>query len=200
MLRAAQRRHWFESRRCCSVRLQPSSSTSRPHLLSLSPPQPLNHFLASSFVFRLRFPSPAYPANMTTELWYVPGPLSVAWRPSPACSVPRAGGVGTLANEIPTAPSMPYVSPASSYRPPEAARSFRSCHLADSTRDANLLTILQPFFGAMGCTAAIVFTCFGASYGTAKSGVGIASMGVLRPDLIVKSTPPPSRLAMRTER
>lgn len=39
----------------------------------------------------------------------------------------------------------------------------------------------------MGCTAAIVFTCFGASYGTAKSGVGICSMGVLRPDLIVKS-------------
>lgn len=40
----------------------------------------------------------------------------------------------------------------------------------------------------MGCTAAIVFTCFGASYGTAKSGVGISAMGVLRPDLIVKST------------
>lgn len=48
----------------------------------------------------------------------------------------------------------------------------------------------QPFFGAMGCTAAIVFTCFGASYGTAKSGVGICSMGVLRPDLIVKSMAP----------
>ena len=39
----------------------------------------------------------------------------------------------------------------------------------------------------MGCTAAIVFTCFGAAYGTAKSGVGISAMGVLRPDLIVKS-------------
>ena len=39
----------------------------------------------------------------------------------------------------------------------------------------------------MGCTAAIVFTCLGASYGTAKSGVGISAMGVLRPDLIVKS-------------
>ncbi|KAM0303328.1 hypothetical protein ACHAPM_004123 [Fusarium culmorum] len=42
----------------------------------------------------------------------------------------------------------------------------------------------------MGCTCAIVFTCLGASYGTAKSGVGIAAMGVLRPDLIVKSTRP----------
>jgi V-type H+-transporting ATPase proteolipid subunit len=40
----------------------------------------------------------------------------------------------------------------------------------------------------MGCTAAIVFTCFGAAYGTAKAGVGISAMGVLRPDLIVKST------------
>lgn len=49
---------------------------------------------------------------------------------------------------------------------------------------------VQPFFGAMGCTAAIVFTCFGAAYGTAKSGVGICSMGVLRPDLMVKSAPP----------
>ena len=47
----------------------------------------------------------------------------------------------------------------------------------------------QPFFGAMGCTSAIVFTCFGAAYGTAKSGVGISAMGVLRPDLIVKSMP-----------
>jgi ATP synthase proteolipid subunit len=50
----------------------------------------------------------------------------------------------------------------------------------------------QPFFGAMGCTSAIVFTCFGAAYGTAKSGVGISAMGVLRPDLIVKSMLLPS--------
>ena len=39
----------------------------------------------------------------------------------------------------------------------------------------------------MGCTAAIVFTCFGAAYGTAKAGVGVSATGVLRPDLIVKS-------------
>jgi hypothetical protein len=51
---------------------------------------------------------------------------------------------------------------------------------------ANLI-LIQPFFGAMGCTSAIVFTCFGAAYGTAKAGVGISAMGVLRPDLIVKS-------------
>jgi ATP synthase proteolipid subunit len=40
----------------------------------------------------------------------------------------------------------------------------------------------------MGCTSAIVFACFGAAYGTAKAGVGVSAMGVLRPDLIVKST------------
>ncbi|KAK4113837.1 V-type ATPase [Canariomyces notabilis] len=50
--------------------------------------------------------------------------------------------------------------------------------------------VYAPFFGSMGCTAAIVFTCLGASYGTAKSGVGIAAMGVLRPDLIVRNIVP----------
>jgi len=54
----------------------------------------------------------------------------------------------------------------------------------------SLCPVYAPFFGAMGCTAAIVFTCLGASYGTAKSGVGIAAMGVLRPDLIVKNIVP----------
>ena len=50
----------------------------------------------------------------------------------------------------------------------------------------------------MGCTSAIVFACFGAAYGTAKSGVGISAMGVLRPDLIVKSKIP--RVRPRLER
>ena len=31
---------------------------------------------------------------------------------------------------------------------------------------------------------------FGAAYGTAKSGVGIASMGVMRPELVMKSIIP----------
>merc|ERR1712169_103718 len=54
----------------------------------------------------------------------------------------------------------------------------------------DLCPVYAPFFGAMGCTSAIVFTCFGAAYGTAKSGVGISAMGVLRPDLIVKNIVP----------
>ncbi|KZO96879.1 V-type ATPase [Calocera viscosa TUFC12733] len=50
--------------------------------------------------------------------------------------------------------------------------------------------VYAPFFGALGCTSAIVFTCLGASYGTAKSGVGISAMSVLRPDLMMKCVVP----------
>ena len=60
------------------------------------------------------------------------------------------------------------------------------------------------FFGYMGVSCALVFASnntllfrfnsyckdLGAAYGTAKSGVGISSMGVLKPDLIMKSIIP----------
>jgi len=46
------------------------------------------------------------------------------------------------------------------------------------------------FFGFMGCTSALVFACLGAAYGTAKSGVGISSMGVMRPELVMRSIIP----------
>ncbi|EER00595.1 V-type proton ATPase 16 kDa proteolipid subunit [Perkinsus olseni] len=46
------------------------------------------------------------------------------------------------------------------------------------------------FFGFMGITAAISFANLGAAYGTAKSGVGICSMGVMRPDLVMRSIIP----------
>jgi V-type H+-transporting ATPase proteolipid subunit len=46
------------------------------------------------------------------------------------------------------------------------------------------------FFGVMGATSAIVFSCLGAAYGTAKSGTGIAAMSVMRPELIMKSIIP----------
>merc|ERR1712166_231008 len=47
-----------------------------------------------------------------------------------------------------------------------------------------------PFFGFMGCAAALVFACLGAAYGTAKSGVGVANMGVLHPEMVMKSIIP----------
>ncbi|GJN80605.1 H(+)-transporting V0 sector ATPase subunit c [Purpureocillium lilacinum] len=43
------------------------------------------------------------------------------------------------------------------------------------------------FFGAMGCATAIVFSTFGASYGTAKSAVAIFASGVLRPDRLMQN-------------
>ncbi|ORX89289.1 V-type proton ATPase proteolipid subunit [Basidiobolus meristosporus CBS 931.73] len=50
--------------------------------------------------------------------------------------------------------------------------------------------VYAPFFGSMGCAAAIVFASFGAAYGTAKSGVGLSAMGVLRPDLVMRAIVP----------
>ena len=46
------------------------------------------------------------------------------------------------------------------------------------------------FFGYLGVSCALIFANLGAAFGTAKSGVGIASMGVLKPDLIMKSIIP----------
>merc|ERR1719231_1349255 len=46
------------------------------------------------------------------------------------------------------------------------------------------------FFGYMGVSAAIVFANLGAAYGTAKSGVGISCMGVMRPDMVMRSIIP----------
>ena len=42
------------------------------------------------------------------------------------------------------------------------------------------------FFGYLGVAIALVCSNLGAAYGTSKSGVGIASVGVLKPDLIIK--------------
>merc|ERR1719387_1102018 len=46
------------------------------------------------------------------------------------------------------------------------------------------------FFGVMGATSAMIFSALGAGYGTAKSGVGIANMAVMHPELIMKSIIP----------
>ncbi|OEL29086.1 V-type proton ATPase 16 kDa proteolipid subunit [Dichanthelium oligosanthes] len=49
---------------------------------------------------------------------------------------------------------------------------------------------LAPLFGFIGAASALVFSCMGAAYGTAKSGVGVAHMGVMRPELVMKSIVP----------
>merc|ERR1719480_624558 len=46
------------------------------------------------------------------------------------------------------------------------------------------------FWGMLGVSSAIVFANLGAAYGTAKAGVGIANMGVMRPDMVMRSIIP----------
>ena len=46
------------------------------------------------------------------------------------------------------------------------------------------------FFGFGGLVAALVLANMGAAYGTARSGVGICSIGVLHPELTFKSLIP----------
>lgn len=53
------------------------------------------------------------------------------------------------------------------------------------------MNIITAKIGVMGCAAAVVFTSFGAAYGTAKSGVGICASGVMRPELIMKNVVAP---------
>jgi len=47
-----------------------------------------------------------------------------------------------------------------------------------------------PFFGFMGVVSALVFANLGSAYGTAKSGVGIASMGVMHHEKVMKNIIP----------
>merc|ERR1711970_1354173 len=51
--------------------------------------------------------------------------------------------------------------------------------------DANR-PLYSPFFSVMGATSAMVFSAMGAAYGTAKSGVGIAAMAIMKPELIMR--------------
>jgi len=50
--------------------------------------------------------------------------------------------------------------------------------------------LYAPFFSVMGATSAMVFSAMGAAYGTAKSGVGIAAMAIMKPELIMRSVIP----------
>jgi V-type H+-transporting ATPase proteolipid subunit len=56
--------------------------------------------------------------------------------------------------------------------------------------EAELAPKFAPFFGMGGIAFAMIFGCAGAAYGTAKSGIGIAGVGIFRPDLIMKSLIP----------
>ncbi len=53
-------------------------------------------------------------------------------------------------------------------------------------QDLDKCPYYAPFFGAIGAASAIIFCSFGAAYGTAKSGVGISAMAVMKPELVMK--------------
>lgn len=56
--------------------------------------------------------------------------------------------------------------------------------------DTTHCPLYSTFFGVMGAAAAMIFSAFGAAYGTAKSGTGIAAMSIMHPELIMKSIIP----------
>ncbi|PAV60417.1 hypothetical protein WR25_23752 isoform B [Diploscapter pachys] len=47
-----------------------------------------------------------------------------------------------------------------------------------------------PFFGFIGVAAAQIFTVLGAAFGTAKASVGVCTIAVMHPELIMKSVIP----------
>jgi V-type H+-transporting ATPase proteolipid subunit len=48
----------------------------------------------------------------------------------------------------------------------------------------------ESFFGFMGVACALVFANIGSAYGTAKSGLGISYLGVIKPDGIMRAIIP----------
>ena len=56
--------------------------------------------------------------------------------------------------------------------------------------DSDIERAIPIFYGYMGITCALVFANLGAAYGTAKSGVGICAMGIMKPSSIIKGVIP----------
>ncbi|PSK35152.1 V-type proton ATPase proteolipid subunit 2 [Candidozyma pseudohaemuli] len=59
-----------------------------------------------------------------------------------------------------------------------------------SSSGSELAPNFAPFFGFAGCAASMIFSCVGAAFGSAKSGIGIAGIGTFKPELIMKSLIP----------
>ena len=56
--------------------------------------------------------------------------------------------------------------------------------------DSDIERSIPIFYGYMGITCALVFANLGAAYGTAKSGVGVCAMGIMKPSSIIKGVIP----------
>ena len=64
--------------------------------------------------------------------------------------------------------------------------------LANNTTDVRspFCPPYSTFFGSMGSMLSMALTCVGSAYGTAKASVGISSMGVMKPELVMKAILP----------
>ena len=62
--------------------------------------------------------------------------------------------------------------------------------LPNSTEGTDFCPLYSPFFGSMGSFFSMALTCVGSAYGTAKASVGISSMGVMKPELVMKGILP----------
>ena len=61
---------------------------------------------------------------------------------------------------------------------------------ADAACEAIMYPPSAAFFGAMGATSALVFANLGSAYGTAKAGVGVAHLGILHHERIMRGIVP----------
>merc|ERR1719426_543776 len=62
--------------------------------------------------------------------------------------------------------------------------------LEAAAASGNTCSPVSYFMASLGVSAAIVFANLGAAYGTAKAGVGISCIGVMRGDLVMRSLIP----------
>lgn len=54
----------------------------------------------------------------------------------------------------------------------------------------NLCPVYSPFFGSFGIALAMCLTNLGSAYGIAKSSLGISSLGVMKPEVVMKGILP----------
>ena len=69
-----------------------------------------------------------------------------------------------------------------------ALGTFHVCCASDACHE--IFSPSAAFFGAMGATSALVFANLGSAYGTAKSGIGVAHLGVLHHERIMRGIVP----------
>lgn len=64
------------------------------------------------------------------------------------------------------------------------------CGVATAVSCEDIYPQSAAFFGSMGCASALIFANLGSAYGTAKSGVGVAHLGILHAERIMRGIVP----------